>query len=92
MKIRSSFVSNSSSSSFTILKYDLSSLQLEFIRNHTKSAEMFFIDDCLDCPWTIEETDYTVRGHTSMDNFNMQTFLERIGVKDNHVKWGYYGG
>lgn len=89
MKTRNGFISNSSSSSFVITKHVLSPLQIELIKDHTKHAQEFGIDYA-DCPWRIEETDSIIEGHTSMDNFDMETFLRRIGVNMTAVEWNSY--
>jgi hypothetical protein len=92
MKIRTGFVSNSSSSSFTINKRYISAYQMDQIINHIDSAKKededryYFYDE-----WIIEETDEELRGHTSMDNFDMKHFLENVvGVKNEYIRWDWY--
>ena len=88
MKIRSGFVSNSSSSSFLISKQALSPHQIELITNYPQYVEGFFMHN--DVPgWSIEETKFFIKGSTSMDNFDMSTYLERIGVDDDAIEWEY---
>jgi hypothetical protein len=86
MKIRNSFVSNSSSSSFIIKKCYLTPEQIEYIRDH-KQHGLYFGIDYSDDYWAITEDDSSISGYTSMDNFDMSEFLDKIGVK-GHIEWG----
>jgi hypothetical protein len=79
VKIRNGFVSNSSSSSFAILRSNLTDLQVQQIQNHD--------DEAGDNAWTIE-VGRCVIGNTSMDNFDMAEFLSKIGICDCKIKWG----
>jgi len=86
MKVRNGFVSNSSSSSFIILKSNLNDKQREQLFDHIHIAEEVdnelkekgqptlyeYYED-----WGIEEDDLCYWLHTSMDNFDMETFLIR---------------
>ena len=101
MKNRDGFVSNSSSSSFVIKKRHLTSDQISQILdfketakelgNYDKSAKDLseengrfgWIDDF----WTVGETLLTVHGSTIMDNFDMNKFLEHIGVSTDRIEW-----
>lgn len=86
MKIRTGFVSNSSSSSFAIAKKSLTSKQLDQIRNHPEvAAEMGMSSS--DERWDIQETDDIIGGSTWMDNFSMNQFLQKIGVPSGLVEW-----
>lgn len=88
MKIRSEFVTNSSSSSFTIAKSNLTVEQIEKIKSHIKVASelnMRYVDPFES--WDISETDDKITGFTLMDNFNMYLFLKLIGIDDNDVQW-----
>ncbi len=83
MKIRQGFVSNSSSSSFIIGKSHLTDEQLEKIKNHMElSKDMGMWDDLASKfdEWCVEDTGDYVKMSTSMDNFDMYEFLEKIGV------------
>lgn len=94
VKKRSGFVSNSSSSSFVIKKDDLTSLQIEKIKNHIEEGKnleldtMYFVDD--DDKWNITETSHEIKGSCFMDNFDMSEFFDKIGVVSKIVEWGEY--
>ena len=87
MKVRLGFVSNSSSASFVIYKRNLSKLQIMAIKSHYISLD--FIRDGRHSwdEWHIHEDDYEIRGYTSMDNFDMHKYLEKIGVNEEHINW-----
>lgn len=79
MKIRTGFVSNSSSSSFTIRPEDLTVRQLQQIYDHA--------DEAGENAWSIHEDEKFVRGYTSMDNFDMRVYLRNIGIDRDKVCW-----
>lgn len=90
-KIREDYVTNSSSSSFIIAKKYIDSDQIEAIRKHiTLGKKMGMVDDKWDFPWDITENDEFISGYVSMDNFDMYTFLNKIGVDENKVSWSEY--
>ena len=94
MKIRSGFVSNSSSASFVIGKYYLSSEQIDMINNHIEEGKKHPHLDNLDCEsedqWSIFEDDNTISGSVYMDTFDMETFLSKIvGIDKDKVKWSW---
>lgn len=70
MKIRSGFVSNSSSSSFIVRKAYLSEEEIEKIKDHAEIANGW--------PWRILEYGSVLVGYTSMDNFDMKEYIEGV--------------
>ena len=86
MKIRTSFVSNSSSASFIIKKCNLTEEQIDYIKNHGEHAIYFGVDYDGD-RWSIHETKDEIKGYTSMTNFCIGDFLDAIGVKRKYIKW-----
>jgi len=96
MKFRTGFVSNSSSSSFSIKKELLNGKQIDQIKNHIKVAQEMSDDndfgkyisyrpDSCD-EWSIDEDENKIYGSTIMDNFDIYTFMRLIGVSDEVVK------
>ena len=91
MKVRKDFVTNSSSSSFIISKRCLDEDQIEAIREHYELGnKLGMVDPKWDSPWRIEENDDYITGYTSMDNFDMGSFLEKIDVNGANVSWSEY--
>jgi len=89
MKIRNGFISNSSSSSFVIFnKHVLTLDQRNAIFDHINYANEHDIEELKYSEdydaWRINEKDHIIEGSTIMDNFDMDYFLELIGVsRDN---------
>lgn len=89
MKVRNDFVTNSSSSSFIISKKCLDNDQIQAIRIHGILGEKLNMY-CADEPWNISENNNYITGWTVMDNFDMEEFLQTIGVADRNVNWSEY--
>lgn len=96
MKMRTGFVSNSSSSSFVIKKKNLTPLQIYSIHNHYAICVFLknnnLLPDKKDYDlsyfrqsWDIKETDEEIYGDTTMDNFRMGEFLRFIGVPEEVI-------
>ena len=108
MKVRTSFVSNSSSCSFIVSRSDITEEQLDKIINYYDvaiemisvmepiegSQDMYPDIGFIDSYWTIYTTKTRVVGDTNMDNFDMLGFLKLIGVDKTKIKEGdgYYFG
>lgn len=82
MKIRHGFVSNSSSSSFIVHKKSLSEFQINAIHNHIEVYNSLNPDYPADKDeeWFIDDKGGAILGSTSMDNFDMESFFNLIGI------------
>ncbi len=91
MKFRSEFVSNSSSSCFIVKKSNLTDDQEFAIKHHgmdwsilnSKLNKQYGWSD----EWSIIDNLEFLIGSTSMDNFDMKTFMQKIGVDMSKVVW-----
>lgn len=89
MKIRDGFVSNSSSSSFIISLDNITGKQMRQIKNHVAKMVKSHYDNSEDA-WQITIDDNNIKGYSSMDNFDMNAYLDEIGVDPAVVEWEEY--
>lgn len=89
MRVRTGFVSNSSSSSFVLDKRQITSYQLGVIKDHIEQGPLLFpvllnIGRCEPGDaWSIWETVDTLECRTYMDNFPMLTLLDCLEVPES---------
>lgn len=105
MKIRSEFVSNSSSCSFYISESDVSVAQYKKIIDHINVynewlknlKEEKYEYDHLDQAskgdaWSVRQGDHCLEFYTSMDNFDMHFFLtEIVGIDESKIRMYNHG-
>ena len=78
MKIRTGFVSNSSSASFIIAKEALTKEQIQSLLEYSDSEEN--TDG-----WTISEEKYFIKGCTIMDNEEIKLFFDSINIPEESM-------
>lgn len=89
MKIKSDFITNSSSSSFIISKTNLTKKQIWLIHNHIEVGMIIANEQGrteYESPWEITETKNEIKCSTSMDNFDLKWYLREIGIKDEDIQ------
>jgi hypothetical protein len=96
MKVRVSFVSNSSSASFVIFKSRISPKQERALQDFETSARQF-LDDLGESAtyrsysgWEIKETPEAFEGNTVMDNLDIEEFLYHLGINNAKISEGFW--
>jgi hypothetical protein len=90
MKIRTDFVTNSSSSSFVISTKHLTNDQILKLQRFAEVAEELDLEYCEEAYcWHIEVDGSEVTGSTSMDNFDARDLFHAIGINPDLIEWDY---
>ena len=79
MKVRTGFVSNSSSASFVISIGAITGEQMMALLNHATVAGKD--------AWEIIIENGLMTGKTSMDNFDMYAFMTQHGIDPQKARW-----
>lgn len=97
MKIRTSFVANSSSCSFTISREGLSNKTIDRILTHMEYAKLkrwrslgLYDDSFMFDGWKVTLSKDKIQVDTSMDNFDLYHFVRRLGVPRDHITEFYH--
>jgi len=94
MKIKIDFVTNSSSASFFIMLDRITDNQVLMIHNHIELSRALDTEgeNIYSTPnqaWKITRDNEKISGDTSMDNFDMMWFLDRIGIKREYIHYDH---
>ena len=84
MKVRTGFISNSSSSSFVLDKRRMTEEQIEAVHDHMEYASehfpgQFYTGD-FSAVWDVEDDGDIITVFTWLDNFDMREFLSWICI------------
>jgi len=99
MKLKVDFVTNSSSASFVILKERLSGCQIDLLHDHLEIGLLIAKHEGIELyvggrwgkrgAWNITESETTIEGWTSMDNFDMLWYFKKIGIRREDVDYDH---
>jgi len=95
MKLKLDYVTNSSSCSFYIMLDRITALQRLMIYNHIELSNVIKYDKKYTlyndpgAAWAITEDNEKIMGDTSMDNFDMYWFLDKIGINSDHIHYDH---